>query len=149
LSIPCGNYHLEWFVVRPPILLYFKIPKKDLFSNHTKTPYIIPPKNPNSNPPSLIEIEVKPTYILESFVAYSQHLDIAWPQQILKKGANNLKTSQYTRDVNVDVMVKRLSSCLASPKFIYSFKKSYSYMTKLSLVIQEMNNKNKCTNTSP
>ncbi len=123
-------------ISRPSILLYFKIKKKTFFQTTQKTPYISPPKNPNSNPRSVIEIEVKPTYILESFVAYSQHLDIAWPQQVLKKGVNNFKTSQHTRDVNVDVMVKRLlisfltyartqalSSCLASPKFIYSFKK--------------------------
>ncbi len=34
-------------------------------------------------------------------------------------------------------------------KCVYNFKKSESYMTKLPFVIQEMNNKNKCINTSP
>jgi hypothetical protein len=116
-----------------------------------------PPKNPNLNPRSLIEIEEKLTYILESFTTFEHCMAPTSPL-----GAKNLKISQYTRDVNVEVMVKRLllsfltyartqalSSCLASPSFIFSFKKSYSYMIKLPLVIQEMNNKNKCINTSP
>jgi hypothetical protein len=37
----------------------------------------------------LIEIEVKSTHTLESFVGYWQHLNIAWPKQ-----AQNFKNTQ-------------------------------------------------------
>jgi hypothetical protein len=43
---------------------------------------------------SLIEIEVKLTHILESFMAYYQHLDILWPQQAPTKGINIPKIPQ-------------------------------------------------------
>jgi hypothetical protein len=54
---------------------------------------------------SLIEIEVKLTYTLESSMAHWQHLDIAWPQQVPTKGVNKPKTSQDTIVVKAKVMV--------------------------------------------
>ncbi len=57
---------------------------------------------------SLIEIEVKLTHALESCVAYWQHLDISWPQQVPTKGVDKPKTSQDTIEVKTKVMVERL-----------------------------------------
>ncbi len=57
----------------------------------------------------LIEIEVKLTHTLESSMAYWQHLDIAWPQQVPTKGVDKPKTSQDTIEVKTKVMVERLS----------------------------------------
>ncbi len=47
-----------------------------------------------------IEIEVKPTHILESFVAYWQHLDIAWPQHDPTKSVDNPKIPWDISEVN-------------------------------------------------
>jgi len=49
-----------------------------------------------TNYASLIEIEGTPTHTLESFAAYWQHFDIAWPQQKPTKGTNSPKISQHT-----------------------------------------------------
>ncbi len=57
---------------------------------------------------SLIEIEVKLTHTLESSMAYWQHLDISWPQQVPTKGVDKPKTSQDAIEVRTKVMVERL-----------------------------------------
>jgi hypothetical protein len=87
-----------------------------------------------------------------------------WPQQAFTKGANNPKTSQDLY-VNAKVMVARLfpsfltyvlNLFFTSTSFICNAKalldmfatlSCYNYMTRFPLVIQEMNNKNKCINT--
>jgi hypothetical protein len=61
-----------------------------------------------TNVSSLIEIEVKPTHTLESSMSYWQHLDIAWPQQVITNCVDKPKTSQDTIEVKTKVMVEIL-----------------------------------------
>jgi len=56
----------------------------------------------------LIEIEVKLTHTLESSMAYWQHLDISWPQQVPTEGVDKPKTSQDILEVKTKVMVEKL-----------------------------------------
>jgi hypothetical protein len=55
----------------------------------------------------LIEIKVKRTRILISYVAYWQHLDMAWPQQPPIKGVETPKIWQDIIEVRTEVMVER------------------------------------------
>jgi hypothetical protein len=69
---------------------------------------------------SLIEIEVIPTQILESLVAYWQHLNMACPQHAPTNGVVNPNTSHDTREVNIVVLVERL------PSFIFDIRNNLS-----------------------
>ncbi len=55
-----------------------------------------------------IKIDAKPTYF-ESSMAWWHHLDIIWPWQDPTKGVGNLKISQDTIKIKVEVEVERLN----------------------------------------
>ncbi len=70
---------------------------------------------------SLMEIDVRPIDILESFVAYWQHFDIKWPQQLHVKGSTNPNTSQEATKVNAMVIVKKILPSFLTYAKIFAF----------------------------
>jgi hypothetical protein len=51
-------------------------------------------------------IEVNPTDTLESFAAYWQHLNIAWPQQVPKQAQNFTRHNK----VKIEIIVEKFTS---------------------------------------